>query len=336
MLSCLLRALFLVCVMTLVTGGAFAQAQSRSFCVWDPVGASGPMVMLVNGIRPRALGWGVAFSIKTYTDEKLASNDFKAGRCDAVLLNEMMVREFNHFTGTLGAIGAVPGMQELRMLLTSLAQPTAGHFMIDGDHEIAGIVPIGPIYLYVRDRSIDSLEELRGKRIAVFENNQVALNMVNRVGGTVVSATLSSFAGYFKEGHVDIVLAPVMSFEALELYNGMKKSGGILAFPLLQSSMQIVINRSRFDADFGQRLRTYVQSNFEEAMAEVSKAKSAIPNRYWVNMIGTKQDEYNGFLRESRISLMQEGLYDSRALHIMKRVRCHYNPHADECLTGEE
>ena len=36
--------------------------------------------------RIAALGWGVDFKLKPYTDEKTAAEDFKAGQCDGVVL----------------------------------------------------------------------------------------------------------------------------------------------------------------------------------------------------------------------------------------------------------
>ena len=39
---------------------------------------------------PKAITWGLDVSLKPYTDEKVASNDFKAGMCDVVFLTGIL------------------------------------------------------------------------------------------------------------------------------------------------------------------------------------------------------------------------------------------------------
>ena len=42
--------------------------------------------------------------------------------------------------------------------------------MRQGDYEIVGISPIGALYGFVTDRSIDSPKKLAGKKITVLDN----------------------------------------------------------------------------------------------------------------------------------------------------------------------
>ncbi|AHI30225.1 hypothetical protein AU14_15800 [Marinobacter similis] len=58
----------------------------RSFCVFDPVGANGPLFAITKTFQPVALKQGIKLNLRAYTDEKVAAEDFKAGQCDAVLL----------------------------------------------------------------------------------------------------------------------------------------------------------------------------------------------------------------------------------------------------------
>ena len=141
----------------------------RSFCVFDPVGANGPLFAITKEFQPVALKRGIKLELRAYTDEKVAAEDFKAGQCDAVLLTGTRAREFNKFTGSLEAMGAVPGEEEMRLLYNTLSQPKARPFLVDGPYEVAGVFPAGAIYLYTRDRAIDSVEKLQGKRIATLD-----------------------------------------------------------------------------------------------------------------------------------------------------------------------
>ena len=315
---------------------SLAEMPTKQFCVWDPVGSGGPVVTLMNDAKPKSLAWGVNLELQAYTDDKIAANDFKAGKCDAVLVTEVTARQFNSFTGTLGAVGAIPGQRELKTILSTLAAPKAAKLMREGPYEVAGILPVGSVFIFVRDRKVDNIEKFQGKKMAVLDNDPVAVNMVRRVGGSVVGASLSNFAGYFNNGGVDIIFAPAVAYETLELYKGVAENGGILAYPLLHTSMQILINWEKFPEGFGQEMRSYVQSRFDEMVDMVHTAESAIPQQYWVNIPVDRQNEYDEFMRQSRISLMNEGLYDARALKLMRKVRCHHEPTAGECVESPE
>ncbi len=313
-----------------------AEIPTKQFCVWDPVGAGGPVVTLMNDAKPKSLAWGVSLELQPYTDDKVAANDFKAGKCDAVLVTEVTARQFNSFTGTLGAVGAIPGQRELKTILSTLASPKAAKLMRDGHYEVAGILPVGSVFIFVRDRHIDNIEKFQGKKMAVLDNDPVAVNMVRRVGGSAVGASLSNFAGYFNNGGVDIIFAPAVAYETLELYKGVGENGGILAYPLLHTSMQILIAWEEFPEGFGQEMRSYVQSRFDEMVNMVKSAEASIPKEYWVNIPADRQNQYDDFMRESRIAMMNDGLYDARALKLMRKVRCHHEPTAGECVESQE
>ncbi|MAM89782.1 MAG: hypothetical protein CME36_20985 [unclassified Hahellaceae] len=308
----------------------------RTFCIWDPVGSSGPIVSLVRNAQPAMLAIGVKLNIQAYTDENIAANDFKGGNCDGVLITEVNARQFNAFTGTLGAIGAIPGDKELKTLLTTLAQPKAAKLMRQGPYEVAGILPIGSVFIFVRDRSVDTVEELQGKKMAVFENDPVAMNMVRRIGGSVVGSSLANFSGQFNNGSVDVIFAPAVAYNTMELYKGLQSGGGILDFPLLQTSMQIVIAWEKFPEGFGQLMRSLLMQRFSEFQSMVQQAQSEIPAENWIRLPEERKEEYRNFMRDSRIALMKEGLYDAKALRLMKKVRCKHSPAAAECSSSEE
>ena len=94
--------------LVLMTASVSANAGNLNLCVYDPSGANGDAFQLMKEYRIAALGWGVDFKLKPYTDEKTAAEDFKAGQCDGVVLTGTRVRSFQKFTGTIEAMGAVP------------------------------------------------------------------------------------------------------------------------------------------------------------------------------------------------------------------------------------
>ena len=108
---------------------AHAQSENIERSLVDPVGANGPLFAITKEFQPVALKRGIKLELRAYTDEKVAAEDFKAGQCDAVLLTGTRAREFNKFTGSLEAMGAVPGEEEMRLLYNTLSQPKARPFL---------------------------------------------------------------------------------------------------------------------------------------------------------------------------------------------------------------
>jgi len=312
------------------------EIQERTFCVWDPVGSGGPVVSMVKGLIPKSMGWGVKLKIEAYTDEKVAANDFKGEACDAVLLTDASVRDFNKFTASLNAVGAIPGEPELKTLLTTLSSPKAAKLMKQDNYEVAGILPIGPVFIFVREKSIDNVEQFQGQKMAVLNGDPVGTKMVRRVGGSPVPSSLANFAGMFNNGSVDIIFAPAVAFNTMELYKGLEAGGGILEYPLLHTSLQIIIRHNIFPENYGQKLREYSLSRLDNMLEVVKTAESEIPTKYWIKVAEADKSTYNEYMRDSRLSLRDEGLYESKALRLMRKVRCKHVPSDGECSSKIE
>lgn len=332
------RLFFLLCVTSSLSLSTTTNAEviKRSLCVWDPVGSGGPVVSMIKGLIPKSLSWGVQLKIEAYTDEKVAANDFKGEACDSVLITDASIRDFNHFTSTYNAVGAIPGERELKTLLNTLSSTKAAKLMIQDQYEIAGIFPIGSVFIFVRDKSIDNVEQFQGQKMAVLNGDPVAARMVRKIGGSVVPSSLASFAGMFNNGSVDIVFAPAIAFNTMELYKGLEPNGGILEYPLLQTSLQLVIRHKLFPKGYGQKLRSYSVSKLENMLDVVRTAERDIPDKYWISVTENDKSEYTEYMQSSRISLRDEGYYEPKALRIMRKIRCKYTPGNGECSTKIE
>jgi len=112
--SARIASLFLFSFLLISSNVGSTNLVKRTFCVWDPVGSNGPFANLMKDVKIKSLTWGVELKIKAYTDETIASNDFKAGQCDAVAVTEISSRQYNSFTGSIGAVGALPSLAELK------------------------------------------------------------------------------------------------------------------------------------------------------------------------------------------------------------------------------
>jgi hypothetical protein len=313
-----------------------ADMMSRSFCIFDPIGANGPLYSVMKSAKPAAMKWGVDLELRAYTDEKIAAEDFKAGQCDQVLLTGTRAREFNNFTGSLEALGAIPGDQEMKMVLETLNTPQAQSLLINGNYEVSGILPAGAIYLFLRDRTVDSVEELQGKKVATLDYDKASVTMVRHVGASVVGASSANFAGKFNNGSVDAAYAPAVAYTPLELYKGVQPAGGVFDYKLGQMNFQIIIQKDKFPEGYGQKSREYSASRYNEAYDIVAKAEAEITPEVWIRPKPEDAEGYDKLLREVRISLRDEGVYDAKALKLMRKVRCKTNPQNAECADNRE
>ena len=66
--------------------------------------------------------------------------------------------------------------------------------------------------------------------------------MVQKVGASMITADVATFAGMFNNGSVDACYAPAFAFNALELYKGVGKKGGVIQYPLAQMTLQLLIH----------------------------------------------------------------------------------------------
>lgn len=313
-----------------------AAAQPVSMCVFDVIGANGDVYNMVKDYALEMKAHGVDFQLKPYTDEGVAIGDFNAGQCDVVAATDIRIRPFNRFTGSIGAVGALPTYDDLKTLLATLAQAKAAPLMKDNGYEVLGIVPAGAGYLFVNDRSIDTAGELAGKRIATLDYQKDAIHMVNFVKATVVPSDITNFAGKFNNGSVDTAYAPAFAYQALELYKGIGEQGGIVDYPLAQLTIQIIARDSVLDDSLAQTSREVAWGMYPQAMSLIENQEQAIPEKEWIRIPRQDVVGYQEMFRENRLE-MRDGVagapsvYHPKMLTLLSKIRCASNPGASEC-----
>lgn len=310
--------------------------QAQLFCVFDPMGTQGQVYAIAKDYQFIARTWGVQIELKAYLDEKIAAEDFKAGQCDGVAITGLRARQFNQFTGTIDAIGAIPDYTVMRKVIELMASPKLAKYMVSGPYEVAGIVPIGAAYPFVNDRRINTLAKAAGKKIAVMDWDKTQAILVQQIGAQPVASDITNFAGKFNNGQVDIVVAPIIVYQPLELYRGLGSKGGIARFPVAQLTGQVLIRHEKFPEGFGQRAREYALGQISRAFGMIRNEERAVNPAYWMNVPMEDREGYVLLMREARLLLMREGFYDRRMLNILKRIRCAQNPSDDDCTTTTE
>ena len=337
-------------VVACVLAGVASPVQAgQKVCVYDFIGASGD---LFNMARDYALAMqreGVSMELKGFNDEALALEAYRSGQCDGFMGTAFRTRQFNAVAGSIDSLGAttivrkgnvdMPASYEvMRKLIQTYAAPSpqVARLMTNGEHEIAGIAPAGAAYPFVNDRRLSSVEALAGKRIVAFDYDKAQAAMIQRIKAVPVSATISNFHVKFNTGQADMMAAPTIAYLPLELSKGLGSKGGVVRFPLLLVSYQVVIRHDRFPEGFGAKSRTYWAAQFDRVMQLIRRADTTIPPSMWVDLDADDAVKYTLLLRESRIQLTQQGLYDKRGLKVLKRIRCHVNPGDAECDTKLE
>lgn len=315
-----------------------AHAVKRSLCVFDIIGASGDIFNIMKDYKTAALDWGVELELKPYTDEKIAAEDLKAGQCDASVMMGLRSRQFNQYAGSINALGAVPSYEHMKTVIQVLASNNASinEKMKSETYEIAGIIPMGAAYLFVKDRSIDTVQELSGKTIAVMEYDPAQAIMSKRVGMSPVPSDITNFSGRFNNNSVDIAPAPIMTYSALELYKGMKPNGGIVRYNILHLSSQIVLRNNRFPAGFANQSRTYIASIFDRAMRNIDNAYAEVNPKWWIPIPKVDSLGYDEMLREARIDLRGQGIYNADMMTLLRKIRCKHDAARSECSNPSE
>lgn len=335
-----LRTLQFFSSLLLVTGLLLSPAalalQKVLFCVYDPLGPRGEAFSRARDQALVARAWGVDMQLRAYTDERVAAEDFKAGICDGVALTTIRARQFNAFVGSVDSIGALPTEKHMRLLQEALANPKLAPLMVTAPYEVVGVVPMGPAYVLVIDRAIDSVEKAAGKKVAVLDLDKAQAKIVQRLGAQPVASDLSNFAGKFNNHQVDILVAPVLLYTPMELGKGVGSKGAIYRFPLGQISATLLIHQQRFPAGYGAKSRAYVLAQLDKAFGIVKKAEQEIPEAQWMSLPRPEEVRFSKLMREARIQLANEGIYDKRMMKLLKNVRCKVEPGNAECALADE
>lgn len=313
----------------------------RSLCVWDIMGHTGEVVALMRDYQVYASQLGVDFEIRSYSDERIASEDFRTKYCDAVLLTGLRTRAFNSFTGSIEAVGAIPTDAHMRTLAQVLSSPRNQSLMLssDGDRsfEVAGILPFGSAHGFVNDRNIKGADQLPGKTIAVFDYDKAQAQLVRELGALPDPSDVNNFASKFNSKSVDIVIAPLAAYQALELYRGLGQKGGIIDYVLAQVSLQVIIDPDRFPEGFGQQSRQYInQTLYPRAVSMLERYASFVDEKYWIKSTPANLRRYDEMSRLSRIELMKQGIYNAKMMSLLKRIRCQQEPARGECSMQSE
>jgi hypothetical protein len=323
-----------------------AQA-AQKVCVFDPLGTVGDVHRALEDYRLYMAKFGAELQLKTYTDERVAVEDFRANQCDAVMATGLRTRQFNATAAALDSPGASSILRKghidmdasfevVRRFIGVLSSPKAANLMTMGNYEIAGIIPLGAAYAFVNDRAISTLQGAAGKKVGAFDHDKAQAELIQRVGARPVAVNIANFATMFNNGNVDVILAPALAYKPFELFRGIGTKGAVSRFPLTILTYQMVIRTEQFPKDYGQQSRAYFNGSIDQAMTIARKAEKDIPERLWVDPTPAENDQYTTMMRQGRVLMANKGFYDKPGLKLIKKIRCSIEPAASECSERTE
>lgn len=326
-----------ICASTLLAGTVAAAPTKATFCVFDPVGQGGEIYSAMQDYRLEALKWGADLELKAYSDESIATADFTAGRCDMTAVAGMRARAFNPYAGTIDSIGALPTYDHLKAVIQVLVtNPKLAANLKHGEFEVAGFLPIGAAYLFTNDRSIDNVSKLSGKRIAILEFDKAQAIMVEKIGASPVNAAITNFGSMFNNKNVDVIAAPALAYEPLELYRGLGEKGAVVRFALAQLTVQMLTRHEKFPADFAEKSRKHLFGQYDTVIERIRKGEASIKAEYWLDLPAKDKIGYEEMFRKTRIELREKGIYDGEMLKLMRVIRCKLDSALAECSAADK
>lgn len=313
-----------------------------SFCIFDPLGPQGKIIQTARDLAKFAEDWNLFADIRPYSDERVAAEDFKAGQCDVVAISTLRAKQFNFTIGSIDAPGNLRNYAEMKTFLQMVSNPVVASLAVNGRYQIAAVVPIGSIFVYVNDRQINSLAKAAGKRVVVLDWEPNMAKLISGIGAQPVLADFSTYAGKFNNGQADIIAAPAMGWKPMELAKGVGSKGGVIRFPLLQATAAVVIRRDKIlpripdlDSRLNQ-LRKFGLQYIDGLFNMLKAAEADIPRNLWIDLPQADQDKYYQMLAEARKVLTRNGVYDPVMMSLLKRARCKNVPSAAECGNFDE
>lgn len=159
--------------------------------------------------------------------------------------------------------------------------------------------------------------------------------MTEHFGASPITANMSNIGSLFNNGAVDIIAAPLMAYEPLELYKGIGAKGGIADFAIVQLTGQIYARHTLFPSGFGQKSREYVFSQYERSFTDIQKSNATIDPKLWVQIPPKDLADYLEMYRQVRLKLRNDGIYDGKMLSFLSRVRCSLDQSLSECTAKD-
>lgn len=333
------KGFFILSTLALCAFSNMVQAKQQ-VCVFDLLGKAGESYKFLEEWALVSKKWGAQVQLISFQDEDLADKAFQNDKCDAVYMTSMRARTYNKFAGSIDALGGVPSNKIAQKAVEYVLDPRNTKRMtttLQGEsYEVAGIGLIGSAYIFVKDRSLNTIEKAQGKKFAILHYDRAQRVMVERVGAVPVMSDISNFIKKFNTGEVDVVAAPAYAYKPLEIEKGLGSKGAMLNFPVVNVTADLIVRPERFPAQFGEQSRQWFLQKIPQSFAMVQRLEAAIPSKIKMQLSKEDKEKYQRLLRDGRIDLTKQGVYDPGMMRVLKKARCTVERTNFECSLGGE
>lgn len=317
------------------------QIQAKvNVCVFDLLGKAGESYKLLEEWSLQSKTWGADVNLLPYQDEAKVEKDFKDGICDGFYMTSMRARAYNKFAGSIDALGGVPSNEIAQKAIAYVLDSRNNKRLVtkvgNEAYEVAGIGQIGSAYIFVKDRSLNTVEKAKGKKFAILHYDRAQKQMVERIGALPVMSDISNFIRKFNNNEVDIVAAPAYAFKPLEIYKGLGSKGGMIDFPVVNVTADLILRQNEFPDGYAVKSRAWFVKQLPKSFAMAKRMEAEIPAKYKIALQKEDKMEYQKLLRDGRMDLTQQGTYDAVMMTVLKKARCTVERTNFECsLSGE-
>ena len=333
------KGFFILSTLALCAFSSMVQAKQQ-VCVFDLLGKAGESYKFLEEWALVSKKWGAQVQLISFQDEDLADKAFQNDKCDAVYMTSMRARTYNKFAGSIDALGGVPSNKIAQKAVEYVLDPRNTKRMttyLQGEsYEVAGIGLIGSAYIFLKDRSLNTIEKAQGKKFAILHYDRAQRVMVERVGAVPVMSDISNFIKKFNTGEVDVVAAPAYAYKPLEIEKGLGSKGAMLNFPVVNVTADLIVRPERFPAQFGEQSWQWFLQKIPQSFAMVQRLEAAIPSKIKMQLSKEDKEKYQRLLREGRIDLTKQGVYDPGMMRVLKKARCTVERTNFECSLGGE
>ena len=84
------------------------------------------------------------------------------------------------------------------------------------------------------------------------------------------------------------------------------------------------------------QLRDYGLRFIDDFIVRLKAAEAAMPKEVWIELSGAEKAKYSRMLREARLRMTADGVYDTSVMNLLRKVRCKHEPSNEECSLFDE
>lgn len=332
-LQCSLHSLFLpACVAFGVA--SFSQhslASDLNLCVFDIVGANGETMAVAKDYALAAKQWGVNITPIVYTKLDAAQNDFDHNKCGGLVADNFTSKKYNNFVGTIGAVGAVPNYAIAQKVLLALSNPKLANRMQNARYEVVGYMPYGLAYFITKDRSLNSLSQLNGKRLGVLSTDTSQRRIAQKVGMQPVYMNFDNATTKFRDNEFDLVPAPLIVYKPFEVEKIIGTQGGIINYPLALVTMNFILSKGNYPNDFAQKSRQWFSQRSGQMIKNVMRWDATVPKRVMYDISDIDRSGYDMLLAQLRKEFIENKTYDASMMILINHLRCAQDSQFIDC-----